>query len=77
MAAVADIPSALAHRQASYGWNQNEMATALGMRPSHYSEVLAGKRRLTFGQACLAYKLGVPATVLLDLRNQKPMRMQR
>lgn len=65
------IPSALAFRQEAYGWNQAKMARALGMQTSHYSEVLSGKRRLPHLAACRAFKLGVPAKVLLSITNAK------
>jgi len=69
--ATPTIPSALLFRQEEYGWNQAKMARKLGMQTSHYSEVLSGKRRLPYLAACRAFKLGVPAKVLLSITNQR------
>lgn len=65
------IPSALRFRQEQYGWTQAKMAKRLGLSTGHYSEVLSGKRALPYEAACRAYKLGVPATVLLSLKNRR------
>lgn len=66
---IPSIPSALAFRQEQYGWTQRVMAKKLGLQNSHYNEILKGKRTLPFRAACRAYKLGVPASVLLALKN--------
>ena len=65
------IPSALAFRQEQYGWTQAQMAKKLGIQASHYSEILSGKRKLPYEAACRAFRIGVPATVLLALKNQR------
>jgi transcriptional regulator with XRE-family HTH domain len=65
------IPSALLFRQEQYGWTQRQMAKRLGIEESHYNEILKGKRRLPFAAACRAYKIGIPASVLLALKNQR------
>lgn len=65
------IPSALAFRQEQYGWTQAKMAKKLGLQNSHYNEILKGKRKLPYTAACRAYRLGVPATVLLSLKNRR------
>lgn len=67
--ALSSIPSALEFRREAYGWTQTRMAKALGLQRSHYSEIISGKRRLSFRAACRAYKIGVPAAVLLALKN--------
>lgn len=69
------IPSALAFRQEQYGWTQAQMAKKLGLQNSHYNEILKGKRMLPYKAACLAYKIGVPATVLLSLKNQRRVKL--
>lgn len=48
-----------------HGWNQSQAAKRLGLHRSHYSEILAGKRKLPFASAKKAYALGLPAQVLL------------
>jgi antitoxin component HigA of HigAB toxin-antitoxin module len=69
--AIPSIPSALAFRQEQYGWTQRQMADKLGLQNSHYNEILKGKRKLPFEAACRAFKLGVPAKVLLALKNRR------
>jgi transcriptional regulator with XRE-family HTH domain len=69
--AIPSIPSALAFRQEAYGWTQAKMAEKLGLQTSHYSEILSGKRKLPYEAACRAFRLGVPAKVLLALKNRR------
>lgn len=64
------IPSALRFRQEQCGWNQTEMARRLKLPNGHYSEILSGKRMLPYKAACRAHALGVPAKVLLALKNR-------
>jgi transcriptional regulator with XRE-family HTH domain len=66
-----DIPQALAYIQKQNAWTQREMAIKLGIQPSHYNEILKGKRMLPFKAACEAYALGVPASVLLQVNNRR------
>lgn len=61
------VVSELRELQAQYGVSQSKMAALLKMTRGHYSEVLAGKRRLSYRAACHAYNLGAEAGVLLDL----------
>lgn len=71
---IDEIPSvvdAIKFRQEQYGWNQNQMAKALDMQKSHYSEFLAGKRDLPIGAIKKAYSIGVPANILLQLGDRK------
>lgn len=68
---VPSIPSALKFRQEQYGWTQRKMAKKLGLQNSHYNEILKGKRALPYAAACRAYRLGVPAIVLLTLKNRR------
>lgn len=68
------VSEALEFRQREYGWTQRRMAKALGMQNGHYNEVLAGKRRLPYEAACRAFKLGVPAHVLLNIESIQPKR---
>lgn len=69
--AIPSIPSALSFRQEAYGWTQSKMAAKLGLTRGHYSEILNGKRKLPYEAACRAWKLGVPASVLLALKNRR------
>jgi transcriptional regulator with XRE-family HTH domain len=68
------VSEAIEFRQREFGWTQTRMAKALGLSTGHYSELMTGKRRLPYRAACLAYKLGVPASVLLNLRSLQPKR---
>lgn len=63
--AVPEITDALEFRRDQYGLSQADFAFVLGMQPSHYSEVINGKRNLPMSAMKAAYKLGVPAEVLL------------
>lgn len=70
--AIISVSEAIEFRQREFGWTQARMAKALGLSTGHYSELMRGKRRLPYRSACLAYKLGVPATVLLNLKSLEP-----
>lgn len=59
------VPVALEARRGLYGWTQAKMAAALGLRSSHYSEIIHGARGLPLNATRLAYAIGVPAAVLL------------
>lgn len=63
---LSSVPQALKLWQKTNGLNQKQMAAALAMAPTHYSEVLHGKRQLTRIAMIKAYKLGIPATILLQ-----------
>ena len=60
------VVEALELRREMYGWSKGEMAQKLGLHPSHYSDILSGKRRLPLPATKKAYKIGVPAKVLLQ-----------
>jgi transcriptional regulator with XRE-family HTH domain len=60
------IPEALRTLQKQIGIKQGPMAGLLGMAPTHYSELLHGKRPITRKTMVKAYRLGVPAEVLLQ-----------
>lgn len=64
--ALPTIPEALRFRMDQYGWNQTKLAEELGLQRSHMSEILNGKRPITFRAARAAYRIGVPAAVLLQ-----------
>lgn len=49
-----------------YDLRQGEFGALLGLNASHYSEVIAGKRRLSLAATKRAYALGVPAVALLQ-----------
>lgn len=56
---------ALRYYMAEWGYNQTQMAEALGTSRSHMSEVLSGKRSLSLAMIKSAYSMGIPASVLL------------
>jgi len=58
--------AALRFRIEQYGWTDRRFAKAIGMSPSHFSEVLHGKRRLPLTAMRKAVLLGVPGHVLLQ-----------
>jgi transcriptional regulator with XRE-family HTH domain len=59
------IAAALEANRAKRNWTQAQMAGALDMRPSHYSEIIHDKRSLPIKATRLAYALGVSAHILL------------
>ena len=61
-----DVASALEFRRECYELNAKEFAEILGLRPSHYSEIINGKRDIPKGAIKRAFAIGVPATVLLQ-----------
>lgn len=60
------ITAALEFRRDQYGWTATKLAKAIGMSRHHFSEVMAGKRRLPLNARIKAHKIGVPAKVLLQ-----------
>lgn len=51
------------------GLSQKEFAEVIGVRPSHISEIIKGKRRVTINFANhLEDILGIPAKILLDMQ---------
>jgi len=69
---VPSIPVALEFRREQYGWTQAKMAMELRLQRSHYNEIIKGKRNLPLMATKLAYSIGVPAKVLLQLK-ENPM----
>lgn len=59
---------AMEQRRCAFGLNQTDFARVLGMQKSHYSEFVAGKRKLPIEATRRAAAIGVPAQALL----QKP-----
>lgn len=66
------VSEAIQFRQREFGWTAKRMAEAIGMKPSHYSEMMNGKRRLPYSAACRAHALGVPAAILLNIHAIEP-----
>lgn len=66
MSELPSVVEAIEFRRHQYGWSKSKMAKALGLRPSHYSEILAYRRRLPINATKKAYKIGIPAKVLLQ-----------
>lgn len=60
------VVDALRFRAEQMNYTDQRMAKELGMQPSHYSEVLKGKRGLSIKATKKAFALGVPAEVLLQ-----------
>jgi len=69
-----NIPSvidAVEFRRDQYGWTQTKMAKELHITQTHYSEFIHSKRSLPLIAIKYAYKIGVPAAVLLQIRSPK------
>lgn len=62
---------AVEFRRDAYGLTQKEWAKVIGIRQSHYSEFVHGKRSLTLKQAARCYEFGVPADCLFQCLNNK------
>ena len=60
------IVEALRFRIEQFGWTDMEFARRVGMNRHHFSEVMSGKRQFPLSARIKAYKLGVPANVLLQ-----------
>lgn len=60
------IVGAIEFRREQYGLGASEWAVLLGMARSHYWEFVKGKRWFPRSAAVRAFKLGVPAEVLLQ-----------
>lgn len=60
------IIESLEFRMDQMSWTQTELGKRLGLQRSHMSEVLNGKREMPLSAIRKAYKLGVPAKVLLQ-----------
>lgn len=65
-----NLPSvidAVEFRREQYVWSQKKMAKELHMCQSHYSEFIHGKRSLPMIAVKHAFRIGVPAAVLLQI----------
>lgn len=60
------IIEALEFRRDQYGLRASEFAAILGMTPTHFSEVMAGKRNMPLNARIRAFAIGVPAEILLQ-----------
>lgn len=60
------ISSALEFRREQYGLSEREFAYVLGLQPSHYNEIVNGRRDITKKAMRRAFAIGVPAEVLLQ-----------
>lgn len=63
---IVSIIDAMEFRRYQYGLTKKEFATILGMQSSHYSEFLAGTRRLPLNARIKAFSIGVPPKLLLQ-----------
>ena len=61
------IPEALEFRREQYEWSKTKMAKELNIQLSHYCDVLAERRKLPLLATKHAFRIGVPASVLLQL----------
>ena len=59
---------ALEFRRLQYGLSRRDFAEILGIMPSHFSEILSGKRRLPINAVARAVAIGVPVPPLLQGR---------
>lgn len=64
--AAVSVAEALEFRRDQYELTKREFAGVLGLRASHYSEVVNGRRRLPIDATRRAFAIGVPAHVLLQ-----------
>lgn len=67
---IPTIVEAIEFRREAYGWAKAKMARELRLSPYQYDRILARKAKLPFASACHAYRVGIPAQVLLALRNR-------
>lgn len=74
MKRLPSVSEAIEFRQRELGWTQTRMAEALSLTTGHYSEIMHGKRGVPYRCACLAYALGVPAEILLNVQSITPKR---
>lgn len=58
--------AALEFRRDQYELTQAEFAFVLGLYPSHYNEIIKGKRALPLRATKRAFAIGVPASALLQ-----------
>ncbi len=64
--ASVSVSTALEFRRQQYGLSCDEFAFILGVRPSHYNEVINGKREIPKAMMRRAFAIGVPADILLQ-----------
>lgn len=60
------VSSALEFRREQYGLSEREFAYILGLQPSHYNEIVNGRRDITKKAMRRAFAIGVSAAVLLQ-----------
>lgn len=60
------IASALEFRRECYDLTAAEFSKIIGIRPSHYSEIVNGKREIPKKAMKRAFAIGVPASVILQ-----------
>lgn len=58
--------TALETERINRSWNAKQMAEAIGIAFTHYSEFVHGKRALPLKARAGAFKLGIPAALLLE-----------
>lgn len=63
---IPSVADALEFRRYCYELTAGEFANILGLCPSHYSEIVSGKREITKRAMKRAFAVGVPAAVLLQ-----------
>ena len=61
------VADALEFRREAYDLTRVQFCELLGMRPSHYSEVVNGRTPLPIKATRKAFALGVPPEVLLQI----------
>ena len=65
------IIDAVEFRRDAFQLTQRDWAKVIGIRQSHYSEFVSGKRNLTLKQASQCFAFGVPAECLFQCSNSK------
>lgn len=61
------ILEAVEFRRDQYGWTKSKMAKELHITLPQYSDFIHGRRSLPFIAIKYAYRIGIPAKVLLQL----------
>lgn len=67
---MSELARSLEHVRRTLGVTASAFAEKLGIDQTNYSAVLYGRRSLPFKARCRAFKLGVPAELLLALEEE-------
>ena len=64
------LKDAVEFRREQYGWTKTVMARELHISLPNYSDFIHGRRGLPFIAIKHAYRIGIPATVLLQINGE-------